>query len=118
MKEFTRLYLKLPEFCRLTGLSASTVRRRVRDGSIPCFQPGGPDHVLLFKIDALKHASSSPRTSPSGADSPKVDGDRLHGPDAVQPVAAQSHTNQRGPGPKWKRELDAFQISTPKSTTE
>lgn len=118
MKEFTRLYVKLPEYCRLTGLSASTVRRRVRDGSIPYFQPGGPDHVLLFATDALMHASSTPRTSPSVAESPKAEGERLHGPDAGQPAAAQNHTNQRGPGPKWKRELDAFQICTPKSKTE
>ena len=117
-RETSKQYLKLPEFCRFTGLSPSTVRRRVRDGSIPCFQPGGPDHVLLFEIDALKHAPSTPRTSPSDADSPKGEGDRLHGPDAGQPAAAQNHTNQRGPGSKWKRELDTLQICTPKSKTE
>ena len=110
--------MKLPEFCRLTGLSKSTVRRRVRDGSIRVEQLGGPKHILLFATDALKHASSTPRTTPSDAESPKAEGDRLHGPDAGQPAAAQNHTNPRGPGPKWKRELDAIQISTPKSTTE
>jgi len=118
MKEFTRLYLKLPEFCRLTGLSASTVRRRVSDGSIPVKQPGGPNHILLFATDALMHASSTPRTSPSVADSPKAEGDRLHGPDADQPSVDHNYTNQRGPGPKWKRELDALQFCTPKTLIE
>ena len=118
MGEITRRYLKLPEFCRLTGLSASTVRRRVREGSIPVEQPGGPKHLLLFGIDALEHAPKTSHASLTATDSQEADGDHRHGPVADQPSVDHSDSYQRGPGPKWKRELAAFQISTPKSTTE
>lgn len=117
MDAITRQYLKLPEFCRLTGLSKSTVRRRVRDGSIRVEQLGGPKHILLFSIDALAQASRPLHSSSRTADSSKDHLVRLQGADAVN-APANGDTNQGGPGPKWKRELAALQMHTPKSITE
>jgi hypothetical protein len=46
-------YLDLKQFSELSGLSPSTVRRRVRDGSLSAFQPGGRGKKLLFAPNAL-----------------------------------------------------------------
>lgn len=52
-------FLSLSEFSRLTGLSPSTIRRRVRDGSIRALQPGGRRTRLLFTVSALDSAKNS-----------------------------------------------------------
>ena len=118
MAEIARRYLKLPEFCRLTGMSESTVRRRVRDGSIACYQPGGLNHLLLFDVTALTHASNACRAKPTVTDSATTEGDVLHDQDAGASATAPKHTDQRGPGPKWKRELAAFELCTRQSRNE
>jgi hypothetical protein len=41
------------EFAALSGLSLSSVWRRIADGSLPCDQPGGPRHRRLIPIFAL-----------------------------------------------------------------
>lgn len=62
--------VSLQEVVRLTGLSASTVRRRVRDGSIKAVQPGGHRTRLLFDAESLggllqANAASVTSASPS-----------------------------------------------------
>ncbi|MHB9050013.1 MAG: helix-turn-helix transcriptional regulator [Pirellulales bacterium] len=51
--ENPRQYLSLREFQKATGLSESTIRRRVKDGSLLVHQPGGKRKKLLFPRDAL-----------------------------------------------------------------
>ncbi len=48
-----RAYLSVTQFCELTGLSSSTVRRRIADCSIRTFQPGGPRSRVLIPTDQL-----------------------------------------------------------------
>jgi hypothetical protein len=40
--------------CRASGLSESTIRRRVRDDSIAAVQVGGKGKKFLFPVDALE----------------------------------------------------------------
>lgn len=47
-------YLSPQEFCRLTGWSASTVRRRLKDGSLPAIQPGGRRALWLIDVEAFQ----------------------------------------------------------------
>lgn len=112
MKEIARRYLKLPEYCQLTGMSASTVRRRVRDGSIACYQPGGPNHLLLFDAAAISHLPKTHLANPNEADSTGTDGNVGRDPQIDQSGMSPKHRDQRGNGPKWKRELAALAIST------
>lgn len=81
----------LSELIAMTKLSESTLRRRVKDGSIPCIQPGGPRTRMLFSpdiLDRLAAASSS----------------------QIEPVAAspvlQPKPKLSGPVPNWRR-MDA-----------
>src|SRR5213078_4633777 len=46
-------YLTYDELSKITGISLSTLRRRVKDGSIPCIQPGGPRTRVVFPLDVL-----------------------------------------------------------------
>ena len=115
MAEITKQYLALPKFCYLTGLSASTVRRRVRDGSISSLQPGGRKTKLLFAIDAIAggcHADST-ATNPS-----KPEGIPVDKAESFLPATPPTNSELHGRGPKWKRELAALQICTPRTEDE
>jgi hypothetical protein len=70
MDGIAKQFLKIREFSRISGLSVSTIRRRVRDGSIPAIQPGGAGKVILFARDALERQSSPP-TSGENTPTPK-----------------------------------------------
>lgn len=61
-----RRFLTVDEVARVTGLSASTIRRRVRDGSITAVQPGGRRKRLLFDAESLGGLalSESPQAAP------------------------------------------------------
>lgn len=68
-------YLTLQEFSERTGLSLATVRRRIKDGSLPVWQPGGhrtairiPESVLLPL--QRNTAATSPQSESSGLDRP------------------------------------------------
>lgn len=54
------------EFARLAGFSASTLWRRIRDGSIPFWQPGGPGTRVLIPLSAIESASPSATSVPAG----------------------------------------------------
>ena len=70
-------YLNLRQFCRLTGLSASTVRRLVRAGEISFLQPAGKRGKLLFRADALergvngRHPEIAPGPNPRSGRRPR-----------------------------------------------
>ena len=59
-------YLTIQELRGLSGWSLSTIRRRVRDGSIPVIQPGGPRTRMLFPADVLDRLAT-PRIKPTDA---------------------------------------------------
>jgi excisionase family DNA binding protein len=76
-------YLSVEEFVAATGLSESTVRRRIKDGSLPVCQPGGRKSRLLIPRDALARpvepraaAAPPPPTRPPGPDPPSLAGPR------------------------------------------
>ncbi len=56
-----RRYISVDEFCVSTGLSRSTVRRRIADGSIPFHQPGGRRSRILIPATALDEPSQRPK---------------------------------------------------------
>jgi excisionase family DNA binding protein len=47
-------YLSYEELSSRTGLSISTLRRRVSDGTLPCFQPGGSRTRVVFPVDIVE----------------------------------------------------------------
>jgi excisionase family DNA binding protein len=79
--------LSLEEVVRLTGLSDSTVRRRVRDGSIKAVQPGGRRTRLLFDAESIG-GLLSPSSAPKDAEATK------------SPAAPKAIP---GPTPQWRR---------------
>ena len=109
MAEIAKRYLTLTEFCRLTGLSASTVRRRVRDGSIPCLQPGGRKRILLFEGDALNRMTGVGNVTRAVTAPATIEGNVAHSPEIVTSATTPTTTDRRGPVPKWKRDLAALQ---------
>jgi hypothetical protein len=77
-----RSFVSVAEFCRKTGLSASTVRRRIAEGTLVVYQPGGPRSRVLIHISAIEGPLTPPPTPP-------------------EPPAAK--TNQLpGPAPRWR----------------
>jgi hypothetical protein len=94
-------YVSLGQLSELSGLSASTLRRRIRDGSPQVFQPGGPGTRLLFRPDVLEiplrsqdRAGSITDTHPSLSDAPNT----LLPEDPVQSTLP-------GPQPQWFRKI-------------
>lgn len=77
-------FLRLQEYARLASVSLATVRRRVQDGSLPAWQPGGHRTAVRIPVAALTMAST-----PSATDTP---GD--------PPVVTTSRAVSRRP-PSW-----------------
>ena len=78
-------YLSPDEFARTTGLSPSTVRRRLIDGALPYLQPGGPRSRVLIPRTALVIAEP---LSPNPARSRQ---------EVIRP--------RSGPRPHWQKRL-------------
>jgi excisionase family DNA binding protein len=82
-------YLSYEELSAATGISTSTLRRRVRDGQLPFFQPGGHRTRVVFPADVVERLlqmSTKPSTPSSELQPPP--------PTVIQ----------YGPRPKWLRE--------------
>jgi excisionase family DNA binding protein len=82
----TPVYLTYEELSGLTGISQSTLRRRVKDGTLPFFQPGGRRTRVVFPADAVERII---RAIPLP---PEVD------------LPPSPKTTHRGPAPKWLRD--------------
>jgi excisionase family DNA binding protein len=52
-------YLTPAQFAQRAGLSLATVRRRIRDGSLPTYQPGGPRTAIRVPASALRSGPSN-----------------------------------------------------------
>ena len=55
----TRL-LTLKQVCAATQFSSATIRRRVKDGQIPCIQPAGKRGHLRFPADVVERLLLQP----------------------------------------------------------
>ena len=94
--DFPRRYVTPEEFARTTGLSLTTVRRRLAKGDLPARQPGGPRTRWLIDLQAfvaeqdsaLRDPPASHQAPPEAAEEPEAPGP----PDAARPA---------GPQPRW-----------------
>lgn len=84
-------FVSIVEAANHLGLSTSTVRRRIRDGSFPSYQPGGPGTRVLMSLEAIYTALSA-----SG-------GGNMDVPSRPS-ISSDDKTKLSGPPPKWKRE--------------
>lgn len=89
--EVPKEFLSPAEFATRSGLSESTVRRRVRDGTLPHRQPGGKRSRIVIPHDALVGPHQ-----PTGATRPTADQINSHG--------QQKPRSLSGPKPLWQRE--------------
>jgi hypothetical protein len=84
-------YLSYRQLSLVSGMSQSTLRRRVADGTLPYAQPGGPGSRVLFPPDAIdcltKHRDETP--APPEA------------PEPASEAAAPQSARPRGPRPRW-----------------
>lgn len=80
------------EFVAKSGLSLATVRRYLKDGRIPSFQPGGLRCRVLIPVSALEPYAqlAGPVSRASRPNQPKV-----------VPRAASKRTRS-GPKPRWR----------------
>ena len=85
-QEPSKEYLTFHEFLALWHGSEKTLRRRLKDGSIPKYQPGGPGTLIAIPRSALSIS---------------------HRPQ--QKIKEQQHVQQTndayipGPKPKWRK---------------
>jgi excisionase family DNA binding protein len=87
-----RQFCSVDEFARLTSLSTITVRRRLRDGSIPSVQPGGRGCRILIPVTALEqNRETGQLLTNSGEASPP------------SPTESQVPAKLSGPRPKWQK---------------
>lgn len=77
-------YLNIEEFCQLVPLSESTVRRRIRAGDIPSWQPGGTGTRILIPVSCLESFEKLPAAKP-----------------ALEQASQPSPKPIAGPRPRW-----------------
>lgn len=97
-----RRYVSIAEFVRLTGLSDSTIRRRIRDGSLSAVQLGGRGTEWLIPGDALEQLARPQRESACAVPGESCDRAKdaaPHPPDPPTPTRPA----RRGPKPTWQR---------------
>ena len=93
-------YLTFDEFKGRVPLSASTIRRRLKDGSIPYIQPGGKGHTVLIREDAL---DVSCQVKPAESSELAGVGQAVKTAEAGQAVVMPPKKRRfSGPRPKWK----------------
>lgn len=62
-------YVTTDELSKILRLSKSTIHRLRAAGKIPCFQPGGSGHRILYSISEVLDAFRTDTTSvPTGPD--------------------------------------------------
>jgi hypothetical protein len=82
-----QIHISPAEFAARSGLSVVTVRRRVRDRSLPAVQPGGPRTRVLIPVDALVPVRVD---APADLAEPK-------------PPLPTTPAPLPGPAPKWRQ---------------
>ena len=84
-------FLTIKLLTQKSGLSVSTLRRRVKDGSLPTIQPGGRGKKMLLSPTVLD-ALSATRGVPADA----MTGNELHGPETETTERISDHRSARG----------------------
>ncbi len=102
----TTRFLKFEDLAARLPFSKSTLRRRIRDGSIAKYQPGGRGSRLAFHPDLLKAATAmvnapDPESAPGASAAPL---------DPLPAVPTPVRSKLPGPTPKWLERI-------PRSTT-
>ena len=113
-----RMHLTLREFVRHFGLSESTVRRRVRDGSLSAVQVGGKGKKILLRVDALERTNNTtanaavcPAAAPVDAleqTNSTTASARIEDQSEQTPLTPSTGTPTEprpGPRPRWTRRL-------------
>lgn len=82
--------LTIQEFARRSSQSESTVRRRIKDGSLKAWQPGGPGTRLLIPVTCLPSAQvvTAPVSLPI---------------QSISSPTSKAPQRLSGPTPRWKR---------------
>ncbi len=78
-------FLSVGQFCKLTGLSSSTVRRLITQKQIPTYQPGGPRCRVLIHSDALRQIQEPNQAKGRGS------------------AAGDGPASIPGPDPRWRK---------------
>lgn len=88
----TKQFQTLKELVVSSGLSEATIRRRVKDGTLPYEQVGGPGKRLLFPLDAIERAGCAAQFTDAG----------LQEAETAPPAPSQSVPGRR---PAWTKKL-------------
>lgn len=89
--------ITIEELAKLSGLSLSTLRRRVADGSLPVIQPGGHRTRMLFLPDVLESLSRPRKAAADEALEANHESAALRGAHGHRDIA------RSGPMPRWQR---------------
>jgi hypothetical protein len=89
-------FLTLKEFVEHSHLSESTVRRRVREGTLTAVQLGGKGKKLLFPADVLTRVNDQIASAEANAQTEILNSLPSTGTQAEIPA---------GPRPSWARKL-------------
>ena len=102
----SRTHLSVQEYAKATGLSLSTVRRRVKDGSVPVLQLGGKCHRVLIPMGAIEHTGATGQLGAEAEPGPDLSerADHAVGGAATLPLATQKPSRIPGPSPRWKQQ--------------
>lgn len=84
-----RRYYTIQEAARILGLSVSTIRRRIADGTLSVFQPGGERTAIRVPLAALEHVTD---VKPNEAEHDTAE--------------STSKPKRKGPPPKWQALFD------------
>jgi hypothetical protein len=89
--------LTIKQLAQKSALSLSTLRRRVKDGSLPTIQPGGGGKKMLF-LPTVLDALSAARV----VDADAMTGNKLRGPETETTEKISDH------GPAYGSQSDQF----------
>ena len=94
----TGRFLSIEELSLQSGLSISTIERRVKDGSIPVIQPGGRRTRKLFRADVLEQLASQAPSSASCSTGPasSTPGENVRHDDAPHKIPGRRPTWMNG----------------------
>lgn len=87
-------YVSIDELHKLSGLSLSTLRRRIKDGTLRPIQPGGPRTRLLFRADVLEQFAVPSPLGPNQTTERAEESER-------ESIDTRSSVRNPGPRPRW-----------------
>lgn len=102
-----RRYLSIDEYVQVSGLSAATIRRRIKARQLPSFQPGGLGTKILIPTDALEFSRSpspvSAVTAMSQTAAPSGNDPVMGAPAAATSLSADAPSRPNRRRPQWQR---------------